>query len=76
MTTGVDQEWPEGVIARFVTVGGAFVDVEELPNGTAWRCLGCGATGVHSAFRTRPDANQHATTCRSLPRRPRSTQPR
>lgn len=36
--------WPEGVIARYLTVCGATVDV----TGRSGRCLGCGDSKVQS----------------------------
>lgn len=48
--TETNAEWPEGVIARYLTVGGATVDVAERsgyynrsdPTETVATCMGCG----------------------------------
>lgn len=52
--------WPEGVIARYVSVGGATVDLTELhtlpphpePYATAASCTGCPATKEVGHYRT------------------------
>jgi hypothetical protein len=93
--------WPEGVIARYLTVGGGFVDVFERsgsvitqhPTETHVTCSGCPAThtvdwgwdAYHAEFGTGPQkdfdeggksstpiartwAQDHAATCRAVPR--------
>lgn len=71
--------WPEGVIARYPTVGGAFVDIRHdtlyvddvEPNVTFARCGGC---GVHYSVLWAEDegpwtwAQSHAESCRAVPR--------
>ena len=65
--------WPAGVIARFLTVGGATVDVSE--NGLSC-CTGCGHNnrarwfGAQGTTETlaREWAQAHAETCRAMPR--------
>ncbi|MEV6036080.1 hypothetical protein AB0L65_33335 [Nonomuraea sp. NPDC052116] len=52
--TETNAEWPEGVIARYLTVGGATVDVTEEslyynqtdPNASIATCTGCGGKEV------------------------------
>jgi hypothetical protein len=60
------------VIAGFGTLCGATVDLIRLDDrrGHTWHCNGCGnraldVTGIDPARRA---ANDHAATCRSLPR--------
>lgn len=65
--------WPQGVIARYATVGGATVDL--FQDGTSrgyidsTTCLGCdwreGWTKLEFA---RQEAQAHAEKCRALPR--------
>ncbi|MFD6360176.1 hypothetical protein ACFWFX_10015 [Streptomyces roseolus] len=51
--------WPEGVIARYLTVGGATVDMTHQYNvltppeayATLASCTGCPATSEHSHYR-------------------------
>lgn len=53
MTTAVQQPaaWPEGVIARYLTVGGAGVDIRHDYTGEADSvCSGCGETNRHSGW--------------------------
>ncbi|NUL05349.1 hypothetical protein HRW07_19350 [Streptomyces lunaelactis] len=74
--------WPEGVIARYLAVAGATVDVYD--NGTELRaiCTGCpAAEDVHRVaeitedwvrrrvvIKTQEWAQTHAATCRAMPR--------
>ncbi|MEI5032434.1 hypothetical protein RB201_04335 [Streptomyces sp. S1A(2023)] len=73
--------WPESTIARYLTVGGATVDIEQQREGWRsdhWFCRGCPATSqgaytgpfgdpfTHSAIRAQ--AQSHAETCRALPK--------
>lgn len=62
--------WPEGVIARYVTVGGATVDVSRTDTGdTISHCTGCGdARFPNTELFIRSEANAHAGRCRALPR--------
>ncbi|WP_282206840.1 hypothetical protein [Kitasatospora fiedleri] len=76
-----DQEpWPEDLLVRYLTLGGAHVDLTRDPAGHTWTCHGC---GTRNRRRTHPftdpysssdrrgateDANFHATECRSTPR--------
>lgn len=63
------EPWPEGVIARYLTVAGATVDLREDESlrhvGT---CTGCHhhihVTVEHNA---RHQAQEHAEKCRALP---------
>ena len=61
--------WPEGVIARYLTVVGSTVDVRGSDNSVSMTCLGCSLH--YSAFgeqRTHELAQGHAEKCRALPR--------
>jgi hypothetical protein len=63
--------WPEGVLARYLTVAGATVDIHQGADGyTSARCTGCpiGYTGDEMTAHDR--AQQHAEKCRALPRPP------
>jgi hypothetical protein len=62
--------WPEGVIARYLTVAGATVDLTGGGNHTYYRCTGCDfGKGTWWNERTALDhAQAHAETCRALPR--------
>ncbi|WP_236246885.1 hypothetical protein [Streptomyces sp. CC210A] len=65
---------PKGLLIRFVTTGGSYVDVTghgEHFDNNSWNCLGCGDSSRSPEkdylFRIRPDANNHATACRAIP---------
>ncbi|GGU60920.1 hypothetical protein [Streptomyces lavendofoliae] len=65
---------PKGLLIRFATTGGSYVDVTgsgENAHDNRWSCHGCGdssrAPEVSYLFRIRPDANDHATACRAIP---------
>lgn len=72
--------WPSDVTARYLTVGGASVDITFAEHSTLTGaceadCLGCGASDwdAHSQpIRTEDEARtwaqQHAETCRAMPR--------
>ncbi|MCK1813281.1 hypothetical protein MTQ13_03165 [Streptomyces sp. XM4011] len=66
--------WPEGVVIRFVTVGGAHVDVTgpEYSDQTSWYCHGCKDKSQYPyagyLSSTRSKANDHASACRALPK--------
>ncbi|TRV72558.1 hypothetical protein FKN01_29655 [Streptomyces sp. 130] len=59
MTTQTTTAWPAGVIARYLTVGGATVDVTHQltvhnppePYATLAACSGCPASSEHSHHR-------------------------
>ncbi|SFD13860.1 hypothetical protein [Streptomyces aidingensis] len=60
------EPWPNGVIARYLTLASATVDIHD--NETA-ACTGCGndlTLGAESALRAW--AQTHAEKCRALPR--------
>lgn len=66
--------WPEGVIARYLTIGRATVDISEQCMS---RCTGCGEDDSEDIFvsrcgttlsRARRWAQAHAEKCRALPR--------
>jgi hypothetical protein len=68
--------WPEGVIARYVTVGGATVDIEiedADPNRRMYvaRCQGCNGhqwNDVDYEGEARDWAQSHAEACRAMPK--------
>lgn len=65
------EPWPPGVIARYLTVGGATVDLTSAGEDRAYRiCNGCGdGKGIwwHEKT-TREYAQKHAEKCRALPK--------
>ncbi|MFJ1831992.1 hypothetical protein, partial [Streptomyces sp. NPDC088178] len=69
MATTATAAWPTGVIARYLTVGGATVDVTSFD--TAY-CDGCGEDDADDRFVARTNTTQrarrwsqkHAETCR------------
>jgi hypothetical protein len=74
----------DDVVMRFLTQGGAIVQVTEEHRTTWWnkadptgketvypfQCLGCGYDfdNYTSVITARAEANQHATECRAMPR--------
>jgi hypothetical protein len=76
--------WPEDVIARYLTVGGAVVDIAHDTDATVARCGGCGAYRAEEwrTYASRWDrsgnggadaearawAQEHAEQCRAMPR--------
>ncbi|MEU3507650.1 hypothetical protein ABZ733_06940 [Streptomyces longwoodensis] len=65
--------WPDGVIARYLTVGGAPVNVSDKGEDTYWRydtaCTGCPHSDSFKAEEhSRRDAQTHAEKCRAMPR--------
>lgn len=66
--------WPDGVIARYLTVGGATVDLTGDDHDTDGICHGCGTTPAQSGYISRSLdvlhiwAQRHAETCRAMPR--------
>lgn len=63
--------WPENVIARFLTIGGATVDLltADKWNPTQSLCLGCGTSnrdGGPGAIDPKRWAQTHAETCRAM----------
>ncbi|GAA2629815.1 hypothetical protein [Streptomyces axinellae] len=65
--------WPEGVIARYLTVAGATVDVIDKGEDTYWRyelvCRSCPETFDDSnEYEVRDRAQSHAESCRAMPR--------
>jgi hypothetical protein len=77
-TLAVDP-WPEGVVARYVTVAGGTIDITDgAGRRPHWHCTACPATS-HGAYTgpwgdpfTRGDiheqAQEHAETCRAMPK--------
>jgi hypothetical protein len=67
------QPWPDGVIARYLTVGGATVDVADAGEETYWRyslaCTGCPKTDMDSNESSiLRCAQTHAEKCRAMSR--------
>ncbi|CAM5429405.1 MULTISPECIES: hypothetical protein [Streptomyces] len=65
--------WPEGVIARYLTVAEATVDITDTGEDSYWRyavaCTGCPqATSDDREAWTHAWAQSHAETCRAMPR--------
>jgi hypothetical protein len=67
--TAWSDPWSEGVIARYLTVAGATVDLRGGGDHTYYRCTGCG-DGSGSCFESnaREHAQGHAEKCRALPK--------
>jgi hypothetical protein len=69
------EPWPEGTIARYLTVAGATVDIDDRPH---WHCTACPKTSVGEytgPFGTpfpldaiHEQAQAHAEKCRAMPR--------
>ncbi|MFH9072697.1 hypothetical protein [Streptomyces alboflavus] len=69
MTTTFAEPWPDGVIARYLTVAGATVDLTRRGEHADYRCTGCGYAGHRWVERVaREHAQGHAEKCRALPR--------
>ncbi|MGW7597255.1 hypothetical protein [Streptomyces antimycoticus] len=81
MPASTQTDWPEGVIARYLTVGGATVDVRPDHDDKATQawCDGCGrydttewATGSYAREIAEEDARRwaqaHAEKCRAMPK--------
>ncbi|MGW7786021.1 hypothetical protein [Streptomyces tricolor] len=65
--------WPDGVIARYLTVAGATVDLRDNEDAARWRydtkCTGCPHKDAFTAEEyAHHDAQAHAERCRALPR--------
>lgn len=63
--------WPAGVVARYLTVAGATVDVTGGGDRTGYRCTGCpyGSSGPYwHESEAHRHAQSHAEKCRALPR--------
>ncbi|BFP50149.1 hypothetical protein KCMC57_65170 (plasmid) [Kitasatospora sp. CMC57] len=66
--------WPEGVIARYLTVSGVAlanpdITVDLTKDGGTAECRGCGDDWANPAYPTtvRQWAQSHAETCRAIP---------
>jgi hypothetical protein len=61
--------WPVGVVARYLNLVGAPVDVFETRNGGRFDCTGCpdGDTGVSRSV-VHGWAQSHSEKCRAMPR--------
>ncbi|WP_369359572.1 hypothetical protein [Streptomyces sp. cg2] len=74
ITTDAWATWPEGVIARYLTLAHATVDLTRHDSGdVSCECTGCGynrSAWAEPVIRDRAQA--HAETCRALPRPGRS----
>lgn len=65
----VTQPWPDGVHTRYLTLGGAPIDVRGSHDHASYKCWGCGdSTALYGDRRTKELANGHAGNCRALPR--------
>ncbi|MEH0631736.1 hypothetical protein [Streptomyces stelliscabiei] len=63
------EPWPDSVIARYLTVAGATVDVRGSEHSASMTCLGCDECyASYGLRRTRELAQGHAEKCRALPR--------
>ncbi|MEV7154884.1 hypothetical protein AB0N77_09695 [Streptomyces misionensis] len=68
------EPWPDGVIARYLTVAGATVDLTGSDYGADGICNGCQTTPSKSGYSSshidvvRMWAQRHASECRALPR--------
>lgn len=72
------EPWPEGVIARYVTVGGATVDITSDGRRPHWHCTACPGTsrGAYTGpfgdpftlSQIHKQAQEHAEKCRAMPR--------
>jgi pyruvate-formate lyase-activating enzyme len=77
------ETWPEGVFARYLTVGGATVDLSRFTDGVLIECGGCPNWSTMSYYapadtevQRKQDAvdaaarqaQEHAERCRALPR--------
>lgn len=64
------QPWPVGVIARYLTVAGATVDLTRTDGGlTTSYCTSCGDSRFpNTEVYVRSEAQRHAERCRALPR--------
>lgn len=68
--------WPDGVIARYLTVAGSTVDIrkDDGADGTCYHntCNGCGDDPsdrlTQALNKARADAQGHAERCRAIPR--------
>ncbi|MEU7031438.1 hypothetical protein AB0A60_32680 [Streptomyces sp. NPDC046275] len=74
LTAFTEPDRPKNLLIRFITIGGSYVDVTgpgEHLDKNSWDCRGCGASSdlpeEDFLFRIRPDANEHASTCRAIP---------
>lgn len=67
-----ETEWPEGVTARYLTVGGATVDLTDRTNNSSAHCTAAGCNwgkGMSWSHQTTRDcAQEHAETCRAMPK--------
>lgn len=70
MPSSTQSAWPEGVVARYRTVGGGTVDLTDDDGPVRLLCSGCGFGNnwAHDPSAGRRKAQKHAETCRALPR--------
>lgn len=65
----VTEPWPAGVRTRYLTAGGARVDVRGSRDDASYKCWGCGdSTALYGERRTNELAQGHAKKCTALPR--------
>jgi hypothetical protein len=64
--------WPEGVVARYLTVGGATVDIiafEDSPDAFEVACTGCANDLPYASIgEARRWSQGHAEWCRAMPK--------
>ncbi|MFF2475108.1 hypothetical protein [Streptomyces sp. NPDC058066] len=76
MSVWTEVPWLQGVVARYLTVGGATVDIRG--EGSYWACAACPGTsvGAYTGPFGRPftrqqiheQAQAHAEKCRAMPK--------
>ncbi|WP_282084036.1 hypothetical protein [Streptomyces tendae] len=63
-------DWPDGVVARYLTVGGGNVDLTDDGDCVLMLCAGCGFGDGHAYYPPAAHrlADRHAGKCRRVPR--------
>ncbi len=74
LTKNTTTPWPNDVSLRYLTLGGAHLDVtgSGQQQDYAWHCHGClqssDCPDKDYLFRIRDHANEHASICRAMPK--------
>ncbi|MGX1220361.1 hypothetical protein [Streptomyces ambofaciens] len=70
MSASTQSAWPEGVVARYRTVGGADIDLTDDGECVRLLCSGCGFGNDHAYYPPAAHrfAEKHAGKCRRVPR--------
>ncbi|CAM5392772.1 hypothetical protein STENM36S_06352 [Streptomyces tendae] len=70
MPVSAQTDWPDGVVARYRTVGGATVDLTDDAECVRLLCSGCGFGNRHAYYPPAAHrlAERHAGKCRQVPR--------